>query len=70
MRGSKLGRIIEKHCGPPIRRSGSHRRYRGRHKEFTFAYHDNAEVGGNIVRRVLIEDVGLTDAEARNEVSR
>lgn len=69
MRGAKLARIIEKHCGPPIRQSGSHRRYQGRHKKFTFAYHDNADVGGNNVRRVLIEDVGLTEAEARSEVS-
>lgn len=68
MRGAALARIIEKYCGSPIRRSGSHRRYRGRHKEFTFAYHDNAEVSGSNVRRVLIDDVGLTVAEARNEV--
>lgn len=52
-----------------MRRSGSHRRYQGRYKQFTFAYHDSAEVSGNNVRRVLIDDVGLTDAEARDEVS-
>jgi predicted RNA binding protein YcfA (HicA-like mRNA interferase family) len=69
MRGAALARIVEKHCGSPLRRSGSHRRYRGQNKEFTFAYHDSAEVNGNIVRRVLIDDVGLTVAEARDEVS-
>lgn len=69
MRGAKLARIVEKHCGAYIRRSGSHRRYKGRHKEFTFSYHDRAEVSGNNVRRVLIEDIGLTDDEAREEVS-
>jgi predicted RNA binding protein YcfA (HicA-like mRNA interferase family) len=69
MRGAKLARIVEKHCGSYIRRSGSHRRYKGRHKEFTFTYHDGAEVSGNNVRRVLIEHIGLTEAEARKEVS-
>lgn len=69
LRGAKLARIIEKYSGAPIRQNGSHRRYRGRHKEFTFSYHDGAEVNGNIVRRVLIEDIGLTEAEARKEVS-
>jgi predicted RNA binding protein YcfA (HicA-like mRNA interferase family) len=69
MRGAKLARIIEKHCGSYIRRSGSPRRYRGRQKEFTFAYHDGAEVSGNNVRRILIDDVGLTATEARKEVS-
>lgn len=31
-------------------------------------YHDNAEVSGSNVRRVLIDDVGLTATEARDEV--
>jgi hypothetical protein len=69
MRGAKLARIVKKHCGPYLRRSGSHRRYKGRHKEFTFTYHDGAEVSGDNVRRVLIEHIGLTEAEARKEVS-
>jgi predicted RNA binding protein YcfA (HicA-like mRNA interferase family) len=69
LRGAALARIIEKHCGAPQRRSGSHRRYKGKHRDFTFAFHDRAEVTGKIVRRVLIEDVGLSPDEARNEVS-
>jgi hypothetical protein len=68
MRGAALARIVEKHCGSSLRRDGSHRRYQGRHKQFTFTYHDRAEVSGSNVRRVLIEDVGLTVTEARNEV--
>lgn len=68
MRGAALARIVEKYCGPPIRQKGSHRRYQGRVVRFTFAYHDGAEVSGNNVRRVLIEDVGLSETEARNEV--
>lgn len=68
LRGRKLAKIIEKHC-ECLRRSGSHRRYQGRYKEFTFAYHDGDEITGNIVRRVLIDVVGLSEAEARREVS-
>ena len=68
LRGSRLVHIVEKHCGPPLRRSGSHRRYQGRQRKFTVAYHDNADISGSMVRRILMEDVGLTEAEARSEV--
>ncbi|GAA1482580.1 hypothetical protein GCM10009624_30200 [Gordonia sinesedis] len=69
MRASELIRVIERHCGPPIRQRGSHRRYKGKDAEFTFAYHDGVEVTGNMVRRVLVKDVGLTAHDARGEVS-
>jgi predicted RNA binding protein YcfA (HicA-like mRNA interferase family) len=69
MRGAALARIIEKHCGQPIRQRGSHRRFQGRAVKFTFTYHDGAEVSGNNVRRILLEDVGLDEDEAREEVS-
>lgn len=69
LRGAALARIIEKHCGTPIRQNGSHRRYSGKHKEFSYAYHDRDEVNGNIVRRILVQDVGLSPPEARREVS-
>ncbi|MYR08085.1 addiction module toxin, HicA family [Gordonia sp. SID5947] len=69
LRASDLERIIRRHCGQPIRQSGSHRIYKGKHKKFTFAYHNGDEVGGNMVRRVLVNDVGLTPQDARGEVS-
>lgn len=69
LRASDLVRIIERHCGPPTRQRGSHRRYKGKDAEFTFAYHDNVEVSGNIVRRVLVSDVGMSAQDARREVS-
>lgn len=69
VRASDLVRIIERHCGQPTRQNGSHRRYKGKHKYFTFAYHNGDEINGNIVRRVLVNDVGLTAQEARGEVS-
>lgn len=68
MRGRALERIIKKHCGPAIRH-GKHPIYQGQHKPFSYGYHDNADVTGNQVRRVLVEDVGLTEDEARKEVS-
>lgn len=68
VRASDLVRIIERHCGPPIRQNGSHRRYKGNDAEFTFAYHDRVEINGNIVRRVLVKDVGLSAQDARREV--
>ncbi len=68
VRASDLIRVIERHCGPPIRQRGSHRRYKGKDDEFTFAYHDGVEITGNMVRRVLVNDVGLTPQNARREV--
>ncbi|WP_157900980.1 hypothetical protein [Mycobacterium terramassiliense] len=68
LRSAALVRIIEKHCGAPQRRMKSQRRYKGKSREFTFAFPDRAEVSGKIVRRVLVEDVGLSPDEARNEV--
>ncbi len=68
MRGRKLAKIVEKHC-VYLRSSGGHRRYRGKRKEFTFSYHDGDDITGNNVRRILIEDIGLSEAQARKEVS-
>ena len=68
MRGRALERIVKKHCGPAIRH-GKHPIYQGRSKPFAFGYHNSADVTGNQVRRVLIEDVGLTKDEAWEEVS-
>ena len=67
--GQALERIVKKQCGPPIRRNGSHRRYQGIPSSSPSPYHDGDDVTGNKVRRVLIEDVGLAEDEAREEVS-
>lgn len=68
MRGRALEKIIKNHCGPAIRH-GKHPIYQGLSKRFAFGYHNNADVTGNQVRRVLIEDVGLTEDEAWREVN-
>ena len=70
MRGAEeLERIVRKYCGKPIRQKGSHRRFQGRKRKFTFTYHDGAEVNANNVRRVLIEDIGLSPDETSREVN-
>lgn len=66
---AELERIVRKFCGEPIRQAGSHRRFEGRKRKFTFTYHDGDEVAGYNVRRVLIDHIGLTLKEARKEVN-
>ncbi len=48
------------------RQSGSHRRMEAPARPpLTFAFHDNATVPSGLVRKVLVRDVGLAEAEAR-----
>lgn len=63
-----LLRILERHCGPPVRTSGSHhffRRSDGR--RIMIAFHPK-EMWGIHVRSLLITDLGLTEEEALREV--
>lgn len=68
--GRQLAAIIERVCGEPEARKGSHRKYRSPRtgRLFVFAYHDRDSVHGNQVRRILTTDVGLTLDEAREEL--
>lgn len=44
MRGRMLRKIIEKHCGPPVRH-GKHPTYEGlQGRLFQFGYHDQRDV--------------------------
>ena len=72
MRGKKVRILIERHCGGPVRQKGSHRRYKSpiNGARFTYAYHEGAEVNGNIVRKILVEDIGLSVSEAAEEVGK
>jgi predicted RNA binding protein YcfA (HicA-like mRNA interferase family) len=48
-----------------VRQSGSHKRMKSRsYPPFTFSVHDGSTVSPVLVRKVLIEDVGLAEAEA------
>lgn len=45
--------------------SGSHRKLRAEGlPSLTFAFHDGVEVPPGLVRKILLKDVGLTEAEA------
>lgn len=49
-----------------VRQNGSHRRLKSpRYPPLTYAFHDNATLPGGLVRKILTEDVGLANAEAR-----
>lgn len=67
MRAKSLRNILVTLCGKPEAQRGSHAKFRSRDGErrFTFAYHDNKEVTGGVVRSILVDDVGLTLEQAR-----
>jgi predicted RNA binding protein YcfA (HicA-like mRNA interferase family) len=49
-----------------VRQSGSHRRLEAEGRPpFTFAFHDKATIRPVLVRKILTEDVGLAEDEAR-----
>lgn len=49
-----------------VRRAGSHWRMEAPGRPpLTFAFHDRATVPGGVVRRILMQDVGLAEDEAR-----
>jgi hypothetical protein len=66
-----MRRILERLCGPPVRQ-GRHPTYCSPRtgNEFTYGYHDNREIRGDMVRRILVVDVGLKLDEARREARR
>jgi predicted RNA binding protein YcfA (HicA-like mRNA interferase family) len=49
-----------------VRRSGSHRRLEalGR-KPLSFSFHDGQTIPPGLVRKILVDDVGLAEHEAR-----
>jgi hypothetical protein len=55
-----MRRILERLCGPPVRH-GRHPTYRSPYNgnEFTYGYHDGREIRGDMVRPILVVDVGL-----------
>ena len=49
-----------------VRRSGSHRRLKAPGRPpLTFAFHDKATIPASLVRKILVSDVGLDEADAR-----
>lgn len=68
LKAKKLLAILErKPLGYRVtRQSGSHRRLEAEGRpSFTFAFHDKATLGPALVRKILVEDAGLAEDEAR-----
>jgi predicted RNA binding protein YcfA (HicA-like mRNA interferase family) len=68
MRWPQLRRILERE---PLnyqvtRQEGSHRVYEAEGRpRLLMSFHDNQEIPPGLVRRILVQQVGLTDDEAR-----
>ncbi len=50
-----------------VRQSGSHKTLQSEtgYPELNLAFHDDHELAGGLVRKILCKDVGLTDTQAR-----
>lgn len=69
LRGRQMRAILRRLCGEPIRQDGSHCVFVSPKtgEQFLYGYHDNREIRGHMVRRILLVDVGLSVHEARRE---
>ncbi len=72
MKARRLRTLLERELGyGVVRQAGSHRTMQARGRpNVLFAYHDGDEVGPARVRDILVKQVGLTLAEAKEVVSR
>lgn len=71
MKARRMRALLTKLCGEPVRREGSHARYKALEgPDFTFSKHDKDELSGGLVRSILVEDVGLSESEARRVARR
>ncbi|WP_370878729.1 type II toxin-antitoxin system HicA family toxin [Rhodococcoides fascians] len=63
-----LLKVLERHCGPPVRTTGSHHFFkRPDGKRVMIAVHAK-EMWGTHVRALLVTDLGLSEEEALEEV--
>lgn len=69
LKGSQLLAILQREpLGYVVdKQRGSHRLMssKARGNTLKFSFHEGATVGAGAVRKVLVDDVGLTEAEAR-----
>jgi predicted RNA binding protein YcfA (HicA-like mRNA interferase family) len=74
MKARRLRTLLERELGyrvVPGRGKGSHRRLEADGRPgLWFAFHDGDEVGGALIRRILVRDVGLTVDQAKAVVRR
>jgi predicted RNA binding protein YcfA (HicA-like mRNA interferase family) len=66
IKAADLLRLLEKELGYEIvRQNGSHRRMESEeHPPLTFAFHLKQSLPPGVVKKVLVSDVGLSEAEA------
>lgn len=69
LRGREMKAILTRLCGPPVY-GGKHPKFRNptTGQLFPFGYHDQRDIRGDQVRRILVTDVGLTPEEAREAI--
>lgn len=67
MRADRLAALLERLCGRPVRQKGSHRQFAKPDGTgtFTFAFSGQKTIPGGQVRRILIENAGLSSEQAR-----
>lgn len=67
-----LLKIIKRYCGEPIRQRGSHMRFESSITglKFTFAERRGGVFESATVKQILMEDIGLTEEQAREEVEK
>lgn len=74
MKARRLRSLLERELGyrvVPGRGKGSHQRLEAPGRPvLLFAFHDGAEVGGAMIRTILVRKVGLTSDEAKRVVQR
>ncbi len=65
-----LGYEVKKKQGSRKRSGTSHRKLTSRngYPDIGFSFHDKKTINGNVVKKILVEDVGLSETEARKLV--
>ena len=68
LRGRTMRRILTRLCGEPVS-GGNHLKFRSpaTGRLFVYGYHDSRDIRGDMVRRILVTQVGLTPDQARKE---
>lgn len=68
MKAARLLRVLQREPleYEIVRRKGSHRLLRSPngYPDLRFSFHDRVELGPAIIRKILVNDVGLTEDEA------
>lgn len=67
MKASKLLRLLKSKLGYVVHsQKGSHRKmHASQRPDILFSYHEGVTVPPGVVRKILINDVGLSEAEAQ-----